>query len=182
MSNETDLPVLLVIEDDEGLQRQLKWAYDGYKVVVAGDRPSAIEALRVHEPAVVTLDLGLPPDPDGTEEGFLTLQEMLALKPDTKILHTTKRRTQPWKTGLPVDYTLRERGPLDFIRRWKRRRYEQHPDPNQEALVYSLLAEMVDQGIVTRDEIVAEMAADHLRHDSLEVMERYRGWNGLAAA
>ena len=86
MSNETDLPVLLVIEDDEGLQRQLKWAYDGYRVVVAGDRASAIEALRVHEPAVVTLDLGLPPDPDGTEEGFLTLQEMLALKPDTKIV------------------------------------------------------------------------------------------------
>jgi hypothetical protein len=104
------------------------------------------------------------------------------LQPDTKILHTTKRRTQPWKTGLPVDYTLRERGPLDFIRRWKRRRYDRHPDRNQEALVYSLLAEMVDQGIVTRDEIVAEMAADHVRHDSLEVMERYRGWNGLAAA
>ena len=104
------------------------------------------------------------------------------LQPDTKILHTTKRRTQPWKTGLPVDYTLRERGPLDFIRRWKRRRYDQHPDRNQEALVYSLLAEMVDQGIVTRDEIVAEMAADHIRHDSLDVMERYRGWNGLAAA
>lgn len=104
------------------------------------------------------------------------------LQPDTKILHTTKRRTQPWKTGLPVDYTLRERGPLDFIRRWKRRRYDQHPDRNQEALVYSLLAEMVDQGIVTRDEIVAEMAADHIRHDSLDVIERYRGWNGLAAA
>ena len=104
------------------------------------------------------------------------------LKPDTRILHTTKRRTQPWKTGLPVDYTLRERGPLDFIRRWKRRRYEQHPDRNQEAFVYSLLAEMVDLGIVTREEIVAEMAADHVRHDSLEVMDRYRGWNGLAAA
>ena len=104
------------------------------------------------------------------------------LQPDTKILHTTKRRTQPWKTGLPVDYTLRERGPFDFIRRWKRRRYERHPDRNQEAFVYSLLAEMVDKGIVTRDEIVAEMAADHIRHDSLEVIERHRGWNGLAAA
>jgi two-component system NtrC family response regulator len=86
MSTDKDLPVLLVVEDDEGLQRQLKWAYDGYKVVAAGDRTSAIEALRLHEPAVVTLDLGLPPDPDGTEEGFLTLQEMLALKPDTKIV------------------------------------------------------------------------------------------------
>jgi hypothetical protein len=104
------------------------------------------------------------------------------LTPETKILHTTKRRTQPWKTGLPVDYTLRERGPLDFIRRWKRRRYDQHPDRNQEALVYSLLAEMVDQGIVTKDEIVAAMAANHIRHDSLAVMDRYRGWGGLAAA
>ena len=44
----SDLPVLLVVEDDEGLQRQLKWAYDGYQVVVAGDRASAIEALRLH--------------------------------------------------------------------------------------------------------------------------------------
>ncbi len=86
MSTETDLPVLLVIEDDEGLQRQLKWAYEGYRVVVAGDRASAIAALRLHEPAVVTLDLGLPPDPDGTEEGFATLQEMLALKPGTKVV------------------------------------------------------------------------------------------------
>jgi two-component system NtrC family response regulator len=86
MSTETKLPVLLVVEDDEGLQRQLKWAYDGYEVVAASDRASAIEALRLHEPAVVTLDLGLPPDPDGTDEGFAALSEMLALKPDTKII------------------------------------------------------------------------------------------------
>ena len=86
MTNSTDLPVLLVVEDDEGLQRQLKWAYDGYRVVVAGDRASAIEALRLHEPAVVTLDLGLPPDPDGTEEGFATLNEIVRLKPDTKVI------------------------------------------------------------------------------------------------
>jgi two-component system NtrC family response regulator len=86
MSSETNLPVLVVVEDDEGLQRQLKWAYDGYTVVAAGDRASALEALRLHEPAVVTLDLGLPPDPDGTDEGFATLREMLALKPDVKII------------------------------------------------------------------------------------------------
>ncbi|MEO7364835.1 MAG: PEP-CTERM-box response regulator transcription factor [Sphingomicrobium sp.] len=86
MSDPDDLPVLLIVEDDEGLQRQLKWAYDGYRVFVAGDRASAIEALRVHEPAVVTLDLGLPPDPDGTEEGFATLTEMVRLKPDTKVI------------------------------------------------------------------------------------------------
>src|SRR5947209_8625374 len=81
--------VLLVVEDDEGLQRQLKWAYDGYQVVCAGDRRQAIEALRAHEPAVVTLDLGLPPDPDGTDEGFATLAEILRLKPDTKVIVAT---------------------------------------------------------------------------------------------
>jgi len=80
------LPVLLIVEDDEGLQRQLKWAYEGYEVVLAGDRASALEALRLHEPTVVTLDLGLPPDPDGTTEGFQTLSEILRLKPDTKVI------------------------------------------------------------------------------------------------
>jgi two-component system NtrC family response regulator len=80
------LPVLLIVEDDEGLQRQLKWAYEGYEVVLAGNRESAIEALRLHEPAVVTLDLGLPPDPDGTTEGFETLSQILKLKPDTKVI------------------------------------------------------------------------------------------------
>ncbi|HMI40324.1 MAG TPA: PEP-CTERM-box response regulator transcription factor [Sphingomicrobium sp.] len=82
----SDLPVLLVVEDDEGLQRQLKWAYDGYRVVIAGDRASAIEQMRLHEPTVVTLDLGLPPDPDGTHEGFATLTEILAIKPDAKVI------------------------------------------------------------------------------------------------
>ena len=80
------LPVLLIVEDDEGLQRQLKWAYEGYEVVLAGNREAAIEAVRLHEPAVVTLDLGLPPDPDGTTEGFQTLTEILKLKPDTKVI------------------------------------------------------------------------------------------------
>ena len=77
---------LLVVEDDEGLQRQLKWAYDGYEVICASDRAGAVAALRAHEPDVVTLDLGLPPDPDGTDEGFALLAEILRLKPDTKII------------------------------------------------------------------------------------------------
>ena len=89
MSEIADIPTLLVVEDDEGLQRQLKWAYEGYRVICAGDQASAIEALRAHEPAVVTLDLGLPPDPDGTTEGFATLREILALKPDTKVIVAT---------------------------------------------------------------------------------------------
>ncbi|MFC3713484.1 PEP-CTERM-box response regulator transcription factor [Sphingoaurantiacus capsulatus] len=83
----TDKPrKLLVVEDDEGLQRQLKWSYEDYEVIIAGDRTAAIDALRQHEPAVVTLDLGLPPDPDGTSEGFATLEEIQRLKPDTKII------------------------------------------------------------------------------------------------
>lgn len=84
--NDITRPKLLIVEDDEGLQRQLRWAYDDYDVVVAGDRPTAIDMLRAEEPDVVTLDLGLPPDPDGVSEGFATLSEILALKPDTKII------------------------------------------------------------------------------------------------
>ncbi len=99
---------------------------------------------------------------------------------DTMILHTTKRRTQPWKTGLPVDYTLRERGLFDRLRKMFNRTYDKHPDRRQESYVYALLAEMIDAGLVTSDEVKAEMAADHVRHDSLELVERYRGWE-LAA-
>ncbi len=79
-------PKLLVVEDDEGLQAQLKWAYDDFEVTIAGDRPAAMAALRSDEPAVVTLDLGLPPDPDGTSEGFALLEEIMAIKPDTKVI------------------------------------------------------------------------------------------------
>ncbi len=89
MTQKSELPVLLVVEDDEGLQRQLKWAYDGYQVVCAGDRQGALDAVRMHEPAVVTLDLGLPPDPDGTDEGFATLEEILRLQPGTKVIVAT---------------------------------------------------------------------------------------------
>ena len=79
-------PTLLVVEDDEGLQAQLKWAYENFEVVSATDRAAALAALRAEAPAVVTLDLGLPPDPDGTSEGFAVLDAIMALKPDTKVI------------------------------------------------------------------------------------------------
>ncbi len=79
-------PKLLIVEDDAGLQRQLRWAYEGYEILTASDRDAAITMLRAEEPAVVTLDLGLPPDPDGTTEGFATLEAILALKPDTRVI------------------------------------------------------------------------------------------------
>lgn len=80
------LPKLLIVEDDEGLQAQLKWAYEDFDVTIVGDRESALAALRADEPPVVTLDLGLPPDPDGTTEGFAILEAIMALKPDTKVI------------------------------------------------------------------------------------------------
>ncbi len=79
-------PRLLIVEDDPGLQAQLRWAYEAFDVAIAGDREEAIAALRAHEPAVVTLDLGLPPDPDGVSEGFRTLAEIQRLAPDTKVV------------------------------------------------------------------------------------------------
>ena len=79
-------PKLLIVEDDEGLQRQLRWAYDDYEVLVASNRDAAINLVRSTEPAVVTLDLGLPPDPDGVSEGFAALENILTLKPDTKVI------------------------------------------------------------------------------------------------
>jgi two-component system NtrC family response regulator len=77
---------LLIVEDDLGLQKQLKWSYEGFEVFCASNREEALTLLRAEEPDVVTLDLGLPPDPDGVTEGFAVLDEMLKLKPDTKII------------------------------------------------------------------------------------------------
>jgi two-component system NtrC family response regulator len=79
-------PRLLVVEDDPGLQAQLKWAWEDFDVVIAGDRASALAALRHDPPDVVTLDLGLPPDPDGTSEGFAVLDEIMTLRPGTKVI------------------------------------------------------------------------------------------------
>ncbi|WP_066722922.1 PEP-CTERM-box response regulator transcription factor [Sphingomonas pituitosa] len=80
------LPKLLIVEDDAGLQRQLRWAYEGYTILAATTREEAITMLRAEEPPVVTLDLGLPPDPDGTSEGFATLEAILKLAPATKVI------------------------------------------------------------------------------------------------
>ncbi len=82
-------PYLLVVEDDPGLQQQLKWTFESFEVVVAGSRQEAITYLRRFEPGVVTLDLGLPPDPNGSSEGLSTLQEILQLSPMTKVIMVT---------------------------------------------------------------------------------------------
>ena len=81
--------VLLIVEDDPGIQKQLKWSFDNFQTVIAGDRQEAITALRRFMPSVVTLDLGLPPDPTNASEGLATLKEILQLAPTTKVVVVT---------------------------------------------------------------------------------------------
>jgi two-component system NtrC family response regulator len=80
---------LLIVEDDPALQKQMCWAFDQYATIVAGDRESAVASVRRHEPAVVTMDLGLPPRPDDPSEGLQLLEEVHALAPDTKVIVLT---------------------------------------------------------------------------------------------
>ena len=80
---------LLIVEDDPSLQKQLCWAFDQYETLPAADRESALTQLRRHAPPVVTMDLGLPPDPDSVSEGFKLLEQMLVLAPDTKVIVLT---------------------------------------------------------------------------------------------
>src|SRR5574338_8456 len=81
--------VLLIVEDDPALQKQMRWAFDGFDTVVASNREEAIAQLRRFEPPVVTMALGLPPEPDGSGKGFRLLSEMLALIPETKVIVLT---------------------------------------------------------------------------------------------
>lgn len=80
---------LLIVDDDQGLQKQLKWSLTDYNIVFASNRDEAITALRLHEPKVVLLDLGLPPDEANASEGLKALQQILALSPFTKVIVIT---------------------------------------------------------------------------------------------
>lgn len=85
----TDRPKLLIVEDDIGLQKQLKWCFDEHEVLIASTRTEAVTMLRRFEPPVVLQDLGLPPDAEGVAEGMQTLREILALSPQTKVIVVT---------------------------------------------------------------------------------------------
>ena len=80
---------LLIVEDDVGLQSQLRWSFDDYDVVIAGDRVQALDRLRSEKPAVVLQDLGLPPDAAGTTEGFAAITDILQEAPHTKVIVVT---------------------------------------------------------------------------------------------
>ena len=81
--------LLLIIEDDPGLQKQLKWSFNQYEIIIANNRSEAIAAIRRFNPSVATLDLGLPPDPTNASEGLATLKEILDLAPATKVIVVT---------------------------------------------------------------------------------------------
>ena len=109
------------------------------------------------------------------------------LTPETKLVHNTKRRTQPWKTGLPIDFTFKERGLLNFALPIVRRlapNYTRHPDRRQEAYFYALLAEALDEGSITREQAQREVRLGHVRPDSEALIDRYRGqlWPAREAA
>lgn len=104
---------------------------------------------------------------------------------DTKMLHTTRRRTQPWKTGLPTDWRPAERfrlfPPAAWIMRARRKlfgeyaflgSYKQHPDANQERFFFGLLKECLAEGRITEEQLRQEMAQNHVRHDAFEVLAR----------
>ena len=88
------LPTLLIVEDDLALQKQIKWSLDRFEAVTADDRESALVQLRRHAPAVVTMDLGLPPDADSVSEGFRLLEQILAFDPDIKVIVLTGQNDQ----------------------------------------------------------------------------------------
>jgi two-component system, NtrC family, response regulator len=88
------LPLLLIVEDDLALQKQIKWSLDRFESVVAHDRASALAQFRRHLPAVVTMDLGLPPDPDTVVEGFKLLAQILQVDPNVKVIVLTGQNDQ----------------------------------------------------------------------------------------
>jgi hypothetical protein len=107
------------------------------------------------------------------------------LSATTKMVHNTRRKTQPWKSGLPVDFIPAETNklfpPIGWVMRARRKlfgdygllgKYIAHPDRNQENLFFGLLRECVEQGIVTPEMLREEIRQNHVRHDAFEVLER----------
>lgn len=102
----------------------------------------------------------------------------------TKMIHNTRRKTQPWKAGLPVDFVPAENkvySPLMLLMRLRRKlfgeyaflgSYKEHPDRRQEQLFFGLLKECYEKGIVTREMLEEHMSRNYVRHDAFQVIER----------
>ena len=143
---------LLVVEDDPGLQAQLRWCFEGYEVIIAGDRATAVAELKKHPFPVMTMDLGLPPDAGGTSEGFAALEQILAEYPHTKVIVVTgnnERENALKAVALgaydffhkPIDSDL-----LGFI---VNRAYRLHELENENRRLHSQQPESPLQGVLT---------------------------------
>lgn len=145
---------LLVVEDDLGLQKQLRWALDAYEVVFAANRDAALGQLRRHQPAVVTMDLGLPPEPDSAEEGLLLLQQMLAIASDTKVivLSGNQDRSNVLKAMALGAYDFHQK-PLDgdMLRLMAERAFFLHSVQQENRRMLQNEADSPLAGLVTRD-------------------------------
>ncbi|GGY34195.1 PEP-CTERM-box response regulator transcription factor [Pseudoduganella albidiflava] len=145
---------LLVVEDDAGLQRQLRWSLDEYDVVAAGDRESALALLRRHQPPVVTMDLGLPPDADGATEGLALLQQIIASAPDTKVvvLSGNRDRTNVLKAISMGAYDFHQK-PLDadLLRLVIERAFFLHAVQQDHRRMLQIESDSPLAGIISRD-------------------------------
>lgn len=111
------------------------------------------------------------------------------LEADTRLLHMTERLTQPWKTGLPVDFNMNFQGPAGRMRRWLRdrgwlgahRRYLPHPDPKQEAFFFGLLKECLDNGEVAEPMLREAIRAHDVRPDAFDLLAKL-GYRAKATA
>jgi two-component system NtrC family response regulator len=142
---------LLIVEDDLGIQNQLRWCFEDYEVVAAHDRESALAEFRRHEPPVVLQDLGLPPDAEGVGEGFNTLKEILTLVPDTKVIVVTGHGDQDnavRAVGLGAYDFYEKPVDVDTLRLIVNRAYQIHELEEQNRLLAMARGESPLDGIV----------------------------------
>ncbi|WP_029000184.1 PEP-CTERM-box response regulator transcription factor [Azohydromonas australica] len=151
----TSNPPLLIVEDDVALQKQIKWSLDGYASVEAGDRESALRQCRRHRPAVVTMDLGLPPDPDSVSEGFRLLDQLLEIDPLVKVIVITGQN------GRSNALRAIELGAYDFLEKpfdpdvlglIVERAYRLYALQAENARLRALSQSDATHGVLTRDE------------------------------
>jgi two-component system NtrC family response regulator len=151
---------LLIVEDDKGLQKQLRWSFDAYEVLVADDRDSALAQVRRHQPAVVTMDLGLPPDPDGASEGLATLQQILAAAPGTKVivLSGNQERANALKAVAMGAYDFQQKPcEPELLKLVVERAFVLHAMQQENARMLQIQADSPLAGIVSRDPAVLKL-------------------------
>ena len=151
---------LLIVEDDPALQKQMQWAFDKHETIVANDRESALAQVRRFEPAVITMDLGLPPRPDDPTEGLRLLEELHSLVPNTKVIVLTGQndRANALKAiGLGAhDFCTKPFEPE--ILAWTiDRAFRVHELQEENARLLSASQASATSGIVTRDPAMLRM-------------------------